>query len=69
MLVGGWYFTLILPLCDYILCYVNNFMNTSQMRFHIPFLPEELITNRATKLRWNVIATHCMFLQMMFKFE
>jgi len=51
------------------LYFVDNFVNASHMRFQIPFLPEKLMTNRTTKLGWNIIATHCMFLQMMFKFE
>ena len=49
--------------------YVDDFVHTSHVRFQIPFLSEELITNWATKLGRNVIATHFMFLQMMFKFE
>lgn len=46
-----------------------NFMHASHVRFQMYFLPEELVTKRATKFGWYIIAAHCVALQMVFKFE
>lgn len=48
---------------------IDDFVDASNMRFQMHFLPKELITKWAAKLWWYIIATHCMTLQMMFKFE
>jgi len=48
---------------------VDNSVHASYVRFQMHFLPEELITKRATKLGRNIITTHYMTLQMMFEFE
>lgn len=49
--------------------YVDNFVYTTHVCFQMHFLSEQFITKRATKLWWNIIATHYMTFQMMFEFE